>query len=74
MSRGVTDEELLAEIGRLAKELGRKPTASEMNEKGNYSASACQNHFGTWGKALKEAGYEPRYERSDSPSEEELLD
>lgn len=73
MSRKITDEDLLEELQKLGEQLGKTPTAADMNERGSYSASACQNHFGTWNNALEAAGYVPKHEREDSPDRGELL-
>jgi len=54
-----SDDELLDEIRRLADELGRKPTADEMNEQGRHWRSTYQDHFGSWSLALEEAGFDP---------------
>lgn len=47
-------EEMLAEIQRLATELGKTPSQREMDDQGRFSVKAYQNRFGTWNKALNE--------------------
>jgi len=47
-------QEMLAEVQRLAAELGKTPSQREMNEQGRFSVKAYQNRFGTWNKALNE--------------------
>lgn len=54
----VTREDLLDALQQLAGELGETPTAMEMNDQGEYSASQYQNEFGGWNNALREAGLE----------------
>jgi len=67
----VDDADLLAAVDRLADDLGRRPTAAEMNEHGEYWASTYRNHFGSWHGALRAAGFDV----SDGPGigREELL-
>lgn len=55
--RNVSDDELLAEIDRLAEELDSVPTAERMNDQGRYSDVVYRDHFGSWNEALTEAGY-----------------
>ena len=55
----VPDEDLIEAIRNLANELGRVPTAPEMNEQGAYSQRTCANRFGSWANAVLEAGLEP---------------
>ncbi|NLV02937.1 HNH endonuclease [Haloferax alexandrinus] len=55
----VPDEALIESIRNLANELGRVPTAPEMDEQGAYSQRTCANRFGSWANAVHEAGLEP---------------
>ncbi|ELY99594.1 homing endonuclease associated repeat-containing protein [Natrialba aegyptia] len=57
--RRVPDEELLKAIRDLADELGRVPSAPEMDDQGAYSQRTCANRFGSWANAVHEAGLEP---------------
>ena len=50
---------LLKEIRRLASELGRAPSAREMNCMGKYSVTAYSYRYGSWNAAVGEAGFEP---------------
>jgi hypothetical protein len=54
-----TREELLAEIKRLATDR-RPPGRAEMAGQGTYSPQAYYSAFGSWGAAVREAGFEPR--------------
>lgn len=63
-----SDEALLAEIHRLAEEKGRVPTQNDMKESENYSAIVYRDRFGSWNKAVRKAGYEPR-ERGAQPGD-----
>lgn len=63
-------DELLDEINRLADDLGTTPTASAMNEHGQYSTSPYYRVFGSWSAALQEAGFEsPTVPKERSTSE-----
>lgn len=58
--RGVPDEELLEDLRRSAKALGRKTiTMAEYEEVGKPHPSTIQRRFGSWPKALKLAGLQP---------------
>lgn len=58
-SNPITDEDLLGEIRRLAKEKGRAPSANEMDAEGAYSAGTVASRFGSWTAALQQVGLEP---------------
>ncbi len=62
MADGIGKDELLDEIRRLADGRNNPPTAAEMKDNGNYSDTTYQNRFGSWNKALREAGYNPNVE------------
>ncbi|HVC38237.1 MAG TPA: HNH endonuclease [Gammaproteobacteria bacterium] len=58
--RGAPDEELLEDLRRSAKALGRETiTMAEYEEVGNTHPSTIQRRFGSWPKALKLAGLQP---------------
>lgn len=57
--RDVPESALIREIQRLADELGRPPTVSQMRDEGRFGVSTISNKFGTWNDALKTAGFEP---------------
>ncbi len=54
----VTDEELLEELERLADELGKRPTAVEMNDHGAHWAATYRRAFGSWNAACEAVGLE----------------
>ena len=58
-TRKLSDEDLLAEVDRLAAVLRRPPTTTEMNELGAYSSSTYRRRFGSWADALTAAGLNP---------------
>ena len=54
---GVSDEELLNDLIRVAQELKKeKTTTEEYNERGSYHSSTLTHRFGLWFKALENAG------------------
>ena len=58
--RGAPDEELLEDLRRSAKALGRETiTMTEYDEVGKIHPSTIQRRFGSWPKALKLAGLQP---------------
>jgi 5-methylcytosine-specific restriction endonuclease McrA len=65
-------QEVITAIRSLADELGRAPTAAEMEERGRYSTKVAQRRFSSWNAALREAGFEP-HTKKDVP-EEQLLE
>jgi hypothetical protein len=73
-ARGLSNEELLDDLRRVAHELGRDTvTLSEYSEYGVGHASTIQRRYGSWFKALEDAGLRP----SRSPlgvSAEELFE
>ncbi|WP_050051545.1 homing endonuclease associated repeat-containing protein [Halostagnicola sp. A56] len=56
----IPNETLLAELNRLADELGRTPTTTDMNKHGNHSIGTYRRRFGRWDDALDEAGVLPQ--------------
>ena len=60
--RNIPSEELIRAIRSLAQELGRTPTAPEMESLGEYSAKTAQTRFGSWNEAVDAAGLEPNRE------------
>ena len=58
--RGVNREDLLNDIIRVSKKIGKKTfTHDEYLEFGKYSKSTFQRRFGSWNEALKAAGLNP---------------
>lgn len=58
--RGAPDEELLEDMRRSAKAIGRDTiTFAEYGEIGKVHSSTIQRRFGSWTKALKLAGLQP---------------
>jgi hypothetical protein len=52
---GISEQELLQEIVRLADELGHAPKVAEMDEHGAYAPVTYHRRFGSWRRALAEA-------------------
>ena len=61
-------EHVLTSIRDVADDLGRAPTAKEMNNRGNVSTNAVGRHFGSWNDALRAAGLEPNQTYNGSSS------
>jgi 5-methylcytosine-specific restriction endonuclease McrA len=58
--RGAPDEDLLEDLRRSAKALGRETiTIAEYAERGKAHPSTIQRRFGSWPEALKLAGLQP---------------
>lgn len=53
-------EAVLADIQRVADELGYTPSSTEYDTMGEWSQSTVKNHFDSWRLALKELGMVPR--------------
>lgn len=56
----LSEEELLAEIDRLADELGDVPSLSDMKKYGEYGQTVYYRYFDSWSQALNICGYEPK--------------
>ena len=68
----VPDDELLAEIVRVAEVLDHPPTYDEMAVHGQFYAETYENRFGTWATALEKAGFSPS--KVSTVTTQELLD
>ena len=55
----ISDDELIAEIRRTARQLGRTPTQTEMSEHGEYSVDAVVRAFESWTDGVRAAGLQP---------------
>lgn len=67
-----SEEELLKELRRLDRDLGRAPHADEMTELSNFGKNTYTYRFGSWRNALAAAGLEPDV-GGNRVSDEELL-
>jgi hypothetical protein len=66
---------LLLEIRRLAADLEKTPTVSELNRYGEYSRGAYRNRWESWSEAVSEAGLEPNSGgQGKAVSRDDLLD
>lgn len=71
-NRGASDEELLADLRRCAKQLGgRTVTPSQYRTIGRFHEGIFAKRLGSWVSALQRAGL--RTSRSASPSDEQLF-
>ena len=71
--RGITDEELIADLKRVANEFNKKSVSFlRYNERGRYNSSTLARRFGSWSEVLKRAGLQMNRHPVDI-SEEELF-
>lgn len=64
----LSDEALVAELQRLADELGATPKMIDMRDRGKFSPTTYHTRFGSWNAALKSAGLSPN-KRNPTKSE-----
>lgn len=62
----VPEKDLLADLKRLATELGHTPSSSEYREFGEFGVRTQSERFGSWVEALEAADLEvgPRHQRN----------
>jgi len=68
----VNKQDLLANLKEIAEELGKPPTTTEYNSRGNFNTQTFKNKFGSWNEALREAGYDPNLRKDIT--RKELID
>ena len=59
MPAKIPTEDLIAELQRLADELGHTPSKNEMAAHGAHTHGIYQHRFGSWNEAINAAGLEP---------------
>ena len=64
-----SDDDLLAELHRLYRELEKVPSILDVEDESPHSPTTYQNRFGSWSEALEAAGFDP----DRGPTDEELL-
>ena len=70
--RNVTDDELLADLKRVAAELDKDSvTQDQYDERGTFNGNTLSRRFGSWLKALEKAGLQKT--RHYSITEEEFF-
>ena len=70
-NRGVPDEELLEDMRRCAKAIGRGTiTMTEYEKMGRAHPSTLQRRFGSWSRALEQAGLHPSRVKSGVTDDE----
>jgi len=70
-NRGLSDEELLSDINKVAKELGKESvTLEEYNERGLVHSTTLTRRFGSWFKVLSLAGLKKSRSLLNIPDEE----
>ena len=55
----ISDEDLLTDLKRVAKKIGKPPTIAEYNFNGTYESTIYLRRFGSWNDALKKLGLLP---------------
>ena len=70
----IPNEDLFAELDRLAAEYTEPPTLQELRDHGKYSMGVYTDRFGSWNEALEAAGYESRDPQSQIPKEDLLAE
>lgn len=70
--RRIPSETLLAELRRLATELGKTPSEQDMTAHGHHGIQTYNNRFGSWNKTVEAAGLSPRKDRKER-SREDLI-
>lgn len=72
--RGITDEELIADLKRVANDLNKKSVPlRRYKERGKYNSSTLSRRFGSWSEVLKRAGLQQINPQPLRISEEELF-
>lgn len=64
MTEKISNEELLKELNRIIKELGRAPKRYELDNLGKYSSNAYKRAFGSFGEAILAVKQIPAYLRN----------
>lgn len=67
-------DELIAEIKRVADDLGKKPSSREAEEYGAFVRSTYEDEFGSWNSALRAAGFKRQNDSEKVPREELLAE
>jgi len=58
-NRNIPDEDLIADLRRVAANKGSLMSSRYYNENGSYTSGTISSRFGSWNAALKAAGIEP---------------
>lgn len=66
--------DLLAELRRLADELDRPPTSTDMQQHGKYSGPTYGNRFGSWADALEAAGLDASHRNNGRIPRQDLTE
>lgn len=70
-----TDDELLTHLQEFATQLDTdSPSSKKMNSDGPHNSKTYKDRFGSWNKALKEAGLEPKEPLQTRHTKQDLLD
>jgi 5-methylcytosine-specific restriction endonuclease McrA len=64
--RNISDDELVADLVRVSRELGKAATFRDYNAVGKFSSSTIASRFGSWLAALERAGLQKTFNRNIS--------
>lgn len=68
-TKQISRNDLIEEIKRLHRVLGRVPTSIDMKESGRYSTGTYHYRFDSWENAVREAGFKPVWEMKGACAE-----
>lgn len=74
VSGRIATDELLADLRRVADELGHSPTVGDYRDHGKYSPKSLQKRFGSWNAAKEVAGLDTTHSTSHISDLELLAD
>ena len=60
----IRQEDVVQEIERVSKELGKRPTTTEFDEHSKYKSSDVYSHFDSWDDAIEASTIETLHEKS----------
>ncbi|WP_327052844.1 homing endonuclease associated repeat-containing protein [Halomicrococcus gelatinilyticus] len=69
----IGERALLDDLRSLADDLGRSPTAEDVQERGEHSPATYLDRYETWNAALEAAGLDTRRSRRDGIGDRELI-
>lgn len=71
--RSPTDKEVIADIKRIAEQLGYPPSSFDYDKYGTWDRKVTQRRFGEWESTVKAAGLTPRETQTHEYSPDEAL-
>lgn len=70
-----TDEQILLEIRRVVSEVfgGKCPKQKEFDRQSRVHSATIRDHFGSWAKAIEQAGFAPSRRALERPTNESAV-